>query len=176
MPLLLTNQRAYSLLELLTTLCVMALVLGFASPSLATLLQQNRQTDSINQMHAHLNYAREKAISSRSVVSLCTGSNTCEDTRIWAKHILVFQDSNRNGQLDQGETLLKVATIDASHRWNWTNFRQQKHMAFKPNGTTDSLNGTFTLCETSRAIRTVVINITGRAKLETPVNSDKCRS
>lgn len=90
--------------------------------------------------------------------------------------MLVFQDNNRNGKLDQGETVLKVATIDASHHWIWTNFRQKNHMAFKQNGTTDSLNGTFTLCESNRAIRTVVINITGRVKLETPTNSDKCRT
>lgn len=171
-----TKQRAYSLLELLTTLSVLTLVLGLASPSLASLIQQNRQTDSINQMHAHLNYARAKAISSRSMVSLCAGSNSCEGTQTWTRHMLVFQDSNRNGKLDQGETVLKVATIDASHRWIWTNFRQQKHMAFKQNGATDSLNGTFTLCESNRAIRTVVINITGRTKLETPANSERCRT
>ena len=172
----LTQQRAYSLLELLTTLSLLALLLGLVSPSLAALLQQNRQTDSINQMHANLNFAREKAISSSSVISLCAGSSTCNDTQIWEGNILIFQDSNRNGQLDQGDTLLRVATMDARHRWIWTNFRQKKHMAFKSNGTTDSLNGTFTLCESTQAAHSIVINITGRAKLEIPANSDKCRS
>lgn len=175
MPLLI-HQRAYSLLELLTTLGVMTLLMGLAAPSLTSQLQQSRQMDTINQMHAHLNYAREKATSSRSVISLCTGRNTCEDTRTWQEQMLIFQDSNRNGQLDQDETLLKVTSINANHRWVWTNFRQQKHMAFKPNGATDSLNGTFTLCETNQAIRSIVINITGRVKLETPTNSDRCRT
>lgn len=171
-----TYQRAYSLLELLITISVMALLMGSAAPSLISQLQKSRQIDTINQMHAHLNYAREKATSSRSVISLCTGHNTCAETRTWQEQMLIFQDSNRNGQLDQGETLLKVASINANHRWIWTNFRQQKHMAFKPNGATDSLNGTFTLCETNQAVSSIVINITGRVKLETPKNSDRCRT
>lgn len=175
MPLL-NQQRACSLLELLTTISLIALLAGIVPPSIAALLQQNRQTDSINQMHAHLNYAREKAISSRTVISLCAGNEACSGTQIWQGNMLVFQDSNRNGKLDQGETLLKVATIDARHRWIWTNFRQQKHMAYKSNGTTDSLNGTFTLCQSTQAIHSIVINITGRAKLEIPANSDKCRT
>lgn len=174
MPLL-TQQRAYSLLELLTTISLIALLAGIVSPSLAALFQQNRQTDSINQMHAYLNYAREKAISSRSVISLCAGNDVCSGTQIWQGSMLVFQDSNRNGKLDQGETLLKVAAIDAQHRWIWTNFRQKNHMAFKSNGTTDSLNGTFTLCDSTQAIQSIVINITGRAKLEIPADSETCR-
>lgn len=170
----LSQQRAYSLLELLTTISLVALLAGLFTPSLAALLQQNRQTDSVNQMHAYLNYAREKAISSRSVISLCAGNDMCNGTQIWQGNMLAFQDSNRNGKLDQGESLLKVAAIDAQHRWIWTNFRQQKHMAYKSNGTTDSLNGTFTLCESEQAIKNIVINITGRAKLETPTSSEKC--
>lgn len=171
-----TQQRAYSLLELLTTISLTALLAGIVSPSLSALLQQNRQTNSINQMHAYLNYAREKAISSRYVISLCVGNDVCSETPVWQGNMLVFQDNNRNGKLDQGETLLKIAAIDAQHRWIWTNFRQKNHMAFKSNGTTDSLNGTFTLCESTQAIHSIVINITGRAKLEIPASSDKCRS
>ncbi|PKQ42853.1 hypothetical protein CXP40_04595 [Pseudomonas sp. YY-1] len=168
-------QNAFTLPETLIALTISAIVLAFATPALSALLQQNRHTTEINQMHASLNYARGQAIQTRTMVSLCAGDDNCRDSRAWHGRILIFLDANRNGQFDEDEQLLKIVDIDPRHRWNWTNFRQKSHMSFRPDGTTHSLNGTFTLCDKGIAIRGVVINITGRTMVNKSPDNDRCR-
>ncbi|QNH00440.1 GspH/FimT family pseudopilin [Pseudomonas sediminis] len=168
-------QNAFTLPETLIALTIAAIVLAFATPALSALLQQDRHTTEINQMHASLNYARGQAIQTRTMVSLCAGDDNCRDSRAWHGRILIFLDANRNGQLDEDEQLLKIVDIHPRHRWNWANFRQKSHMSFRPDGTTHSLNGTFTLCDKGIAIRGVVINITGRTMVNKSPDNDRCR-
>ena len=169
------RQRAHTLPELLIILSILAILPGFVTPAVSALLQKSRHISEINQMHATLNYARGMAIRTHTMVSLCAGDRTCEDSRRWQGKILIFIDSNRNGALDADEQLLKVVDIDPRHSWHWTNFRQKTHMSFKPNGMTHSLNGTFTLCEKNLAIRSVVINITGRTMLNSLQDHERCQ-
>lgn len=168
-------QRAFNLAELLIALSIAALVLGFVTPTVGGLLQKSRNTSEINQMHASLNYARGQAIHTRTMVSICAGDESCHASRIWQGRILIFFDSNRNGKLDDHERLLKALDINPHLHWHWSNFRQQPHMSFRPDGMTHSLNGTFTLCENNLAIRAVVINITGRAMLSAQQDHERCR-
>ena len=167
--------RAFTLPELLITLSVLGIILGFAVPSLHTLLQDSRRSSERHLMHASLNYARGMALQTQSVVSLCSGQSSCNDSRHWRERILIFVDRNGNGLLDEDEQLLKVVDIDPRHRWHWSNFRQQPHMSFSANGMTDSLNGTFTLCDEEQATHAIVINITGRARYSAELDHERCR-
>lgn len=170
------SQHAFTFPEILVVMAIAAIVLGFATPALSALLQQNRYSIEINQMHANLNYARGQAIQTRTMVSLCAGDHICRDSRTWHGRVLIFVDANRNGKLDDTEQLLRVVDIDPRHSWNWTNFRQKSHMSFRPDGMTHSLNGTFTLCEKGLAIRGIVINITGRTMVNKSPDNERCRS
>lgn len=169
-----TRQQAFSLIELLTTLVVLGILLSIALPSLSTHIQHSRQTTQVNLMLGALYYARAKAITSRTMVSLCAGDSSCGDSTRWHQQILIFSDTNRDGHFDEGDSLLHVASLAENYSWNWSNFRNQKHMSFKANGATHALNGTFTLCQNTQAIKRVVINLSGRAKLEPPTDSLHC--
>lgn len=169
------NQHAQTLPELLVTLSILAILIGFVTPAVGSLLQKNRHISEINQLHASLNFARSMAIQTRTMVSLCAGEQSCEGSRNWQGRILIFIDKNRNGVLDDNEQLLKAVDINPRHRWHWSNFRQQPYMSFRPDGMTHSLNGTFTLCDQQLAIRGLVINITGRAITSQQADPDKCQ-
>ncbi|MDH1443707.1 GspH/FimT family pseudopilin [Pseudomonas sp. GD03721] len=169
------HQHAQTLPELLITLSILTIVIGFVTPAVGSLLQKNRHTSEINQLHASLNFARSMAIQTRTMVSLCAGDHSCEDSRNWQGRILIFVDKNRNGALDDDEQLLKAMDINPRHRWHWSNFRQQTYMSFRPDGMTHSLNGTFTLCDQQLAIKGLVINITGRAITSQQADPDKCQ-
>jgi type IV fimbrial biogenesis protein FimT len=171
-----TRQKAYSLIELITTISVIAITLGIALPVFSSILTQSRQEESVHQLHAYINYARAAAINTRTLVSMCAGTQTCSPANQWSGNIFVFHDRNRNGLLDANEELLRTNAINTKHRWSWSNFRQKKYLAFKPDGTTDSLNGTFTLCESSNALRSITINMTGRAKLAETADASKCKN
>jgi type IV fimbrial biogenesis protein FimT len=166
--------RAFSLIETLVALTVLSSLISIAIPSLSSIIQSSRQTTQTNQLIGALNYARSAAIANREMVSLCAGNTNCSHSTRWREKILIFRDLNRDGQLNQGDTLLVVASLAENYSWNWSNFRNQNHMSYKPDGTTHSLNGTFTLCLQDHPTRAVVINAAGRARLSSPKKASTC--
>lgn len=168
------RDQGFTLIELLVTLTVLAIMLAIAVPSFTESLESTRQRTQVNQLLADLNFARGRAITMRRPVSLCAGALGCDGVAIWSGQILIFDDLEANGTVDEKDVTLRTTPIAASHTWKWRNFRQQKYMTFKPDGTTHSLNGTFVLCRQGAALRKIVINITGRARLDSPNADDLC--
>lgn len=168
------KDQGFTLVELLITMSVLAVVMATAVPNFTVAVDSVRQRTQLNQLIADLNFARSQAITSRRPVSICAGRETCNGSRSWNGQIMIFKDLNGNGALDAEDVLLRISTVDTSHEWKWRNFRQQRHMTFKPDGTTHSLNGTFILCRQQIALKTIVINVAGRARLDTPTADDHC--
>lgn len=167
-------QQAFSLIEALVTLALLSTLASIAIPSLSSTIQGSRQTTQTNQLIGALNYARSKAITNRGMVSLCAGNASCSNSTRWQQQILIFSDANRDGLLNPEDTLLVVVSLAENYSWNWSNFRNQNHMSYKPDGTTHSLNGTFTLCLQGQPTRAVAINTSGRARLATPSTINAC--
>lgn len=168
------RDQGFTLVELLITLTVLAIVLAVAIPTFTSTLESVRQRTLVNQLLADLNFARSRAITTRRPVSLCAGSAECDRQTIWSGQILIFDDLDANGTIDETDVTLRTTAVTASHNWKWRNFRQQRHMTFKPDGTTHSLNGTFILCRQETPLKKIVINITGRARLAPPMVDDLC--
>lgn len=170
------NRHAgFTLSELLVTLAMLGILLGIAIPKFATIIERNRQNGLVYQLQGTLHHARTHAITTRQSVSICSGNSSCNDTQQWSGQLLSFRDPNRNGQIDLGEDILLASSLPDDYSWYWSNFRSQSHMSFKPDGTTHGLNGTFTLCHDDTPKRQIVINLTGRARLQTPPTNTACR-
>ncbi len=168
------QDQGFTLVELLVTLTVLAVVLAIAIPTFNSSLESVRQRTLVNQLLADLNFARSRAITTRRPVSLCAGAASCDDQAMWSGQVLIFDDLDANGMIDETDVTLRTTAVTPSHSWKWRNFRQQRHMTFKPDGTTHSLNGTFILCRHETPLRKIVINITGRARLDAPKADDLC--
>lgn len=155
---------AFSLLELLIVISIITILTSTALPAYRSLIEQQRTVSLLNQLHTDLQFARGTAITHQQPVSICPGIVSCRTDHVWTQHILIFFDANLNGALDADEKLLKVAELPDSYAWRWSNFRQQPHMTYIENGMTNSLNGTFTLCQDSRAFASIILNRAGRAR------------
>lgn len=168
------HDQGFTLIELLVTLTVLAIVLTIAIPTFTTSIDSIRQRTQVNQLLADLNFARGRAITSRRPVSICAGVSGCDGIAKWNGQVLIFQDIGGNGGLGADDIPLRITGIAQSYAWQWRNFRKQSHMTYKPDGTTHSLNGSFILCRHGRALRKIVINVTGRARLAAPDANDHC--
>ncbi|MCQ4322062.1 GspH/FimT family pseudopilin [Stutzerimonas stutzeri] len=168
------RNQGFTLIELLITLTLFGIVLAIAVPGFTRALESTHQRTLVNQLLADLNFARSRAITTRQMVSLCAGDARCDDLARWREQIIIFDDTNANGVLDGDESPVRISSLAARHEWNWGNFRNQRYMSFKPDGTTHSLNGTFTLCRENQALETIVINITGRTRLGSPTDNKHC--
>jgi type IV fimbrial biogenesis protein FimT len=96
----------FTLIELMVTIAVAAILVVVAVPNLRTFVQNGRINTQVNDLIADLNYARSEAIKRRTNVSVCQSTNgtTCTGGN-WKDGRLIWADANGNAALDAGEVL-----------------------------------------------------------------------
>lgn len=101
--------QGFTLIELMVTVAVFAILLTLGVPSLQGFVNSGRLTNQANDILAALNLARSEAIRQNLRVVFCRSEDgaSCDNTAgSWGGWI-VFVDNNRNGSRDAGETLLR---------------------------------------------------------------------
>nr|WP_079235505.1 MULTISPECIES: GspH/FimT family pseudopilin [Pseudomonas] len=167
-------QAAFSLIELLTTISVLAILVSIAAPSMSEWVQRERNNSHMNELLSGVRFARASAITRNGTVSVCAGVVVCADKSDWKSNVMVFADGNNNGEMDEGDELLRMFSISDLYHWDWSNFRGKAYLSFKPNGMTHSMNGTFTLCDGSKEVSRAVINTAGRLRVESTAAANPC--
>lgn len=71
MPGTANNARGFTVIELMITVVVVAILAGVALPSFRAFMQRNAVSGATNELMADLQYARGVAVSDRTFVSLC---------------------------------------------------------------------------------------------------------
>lgn len=160
--------------ELIICICVLCITLSLGLPQLSSLQQQINQRQVTNTLLSALHFARNQAVTSRIPTSLCSGTDHCRNDQEWQSSLVVFYDTNSNGQIDTKEILLQQTAIPAGFSWRWIGFRSNTRISFATDGTTQALNGTFTLCQADKALQQIVINATGRPRTQPPSATAKC--
>ncbi len=71
-----SRSRGFSLLELMITITVMAILLAIAVPSLRDVIHRNEVSSASNALLASVSYARAEAITRGQLVSMCPGDES----------------------------------------------------------------------------------------------------
>jgi len=104
----------FTLIELIVTVALVAVLAAIALPSFSTMMQRNSSTNDANQLVSVLTLARSEAIKRNGQVVACPTTQTedasmaCESTD-WNEGILVFADADRSGSFDSGEEIIRIA-------------------------------------------------------------------
>ncbi|MBB5322159.1 GspH/FimT family pseudopilin [Marinobacter oulmenensis] len=93
----------FTLVELMVTLAILAVILGFGIPSFRYLVLSNTRSELANRYLGAFAYARSQAVNTRKIVGICplNSSNECHDN--WDRPVSVFPDDNRDGHPDSDE-------------------------------------------------------------------------
>jgi type IV fimbrial biogenesis protein FimT len=88
------NQKAFTLIELMVALAILAVALGLALPNFKNAVANNRSVGTGGELVTALNFARTEAIKRGKRVTLCTTTDgaSCLATSDWTKGWLVFTD------------------------------------------------------------------------------------
>ena len=170
--------QAFTLVELLVTIVVLAITMVIAVPSFYSMIQNNRAVTTTNNLVYAFKLARSEAIKRAVSVSVCptANSNFTACGTNWTEGWIVFVNPDENGVFDNNdiEPLLRGEDIKNS---NYT-IRPNPNVSvitFNSSGFTapGSANVTFTVqaagCTTNNA-RTIAISTTGRSS----VNAINC--
>ncbi|MFC3608770.1 GspH/FimT family pseudopilin [Stutzerimonas tarimensis] len=162
-----------TLIELVVSLSVLAILLGIAAPAFSNLIDREQANSGSKDLFRALQYARGQAIQRGQTISICGGATACATQGDW-RQLLIFHDTDGDGTLGEGDEVLRSMSLPKGYHWNWRNFRSQSHMTFLPTGFTHSLNGTFTLCKEGKALSRIVVNAAGRSRIESTGDSARC--
>ncbi|HSI49259.1 MAG TPA: GspH/FimT family pseudopilin [Ideonella sp.] len=107
--------RGFTLVELLVTIAVAAILTMIAAPAMQTMLATRAVAGNADDLAAALRQARSEALKRGMPVSVCAsadpnaGAAACADG-VWTAGWLVFTDPGADGSLDSGDSLVRAFT------------------------------------------------------------------
>jgi len=162
----LIRARGWTLVNLLVTVCIVAILLSLALPGFGTLMWNQRRVAASNDLVASLHLARSEAIKRAQLVVLCPlgAPGTClQRTGEWSNGWMVFVNLDRDDppRRDPDEPIVREnpAPNGVSVQANRAAF------VMRPVGVR-STNGTLSICDPAgqRDGRAVVVSYTGRPR------------
>ncbi|QHE88941.1 GspH/FimT family pseudopilin [Hydrogenophaga sp. BPS33] len=158
--------QGFTLIELMVTLTLAAILLAVAIPGFTNQLQGWQRDSATQAFTSHIRLARTEAIRTSRRVVMCTsadGSSCAKDT-VWQTGWIVFVDVDGNDALNTGDHVLATRGVSSGLRSMQTNGNVQR-LVFMPNGLMASNATTLEVIPTGSAVRTneVTVNRVGRA-------------
>lgn len=160
------QQKGVTLVELMVTVSIVAIILAFVGPSIQGILIKNRIVAEINETSSLLQYARHHAIDEQAQVVVCPSIDYSVCTTNWNNPKIVFIDEDDNGIRGATEELLVTiaATSAASLMTNTTNI-----IKFAETGEAN-LATEILLCHKdgeAKYARSLSVTLQGRVKMST---------
>jgi type IV fimbrial biogenesis protein FimT len=105
------DQRGFTIIELMLTITVLAVLLGLAVPSFLETVRNNRLISQNNEFIGALNFTRSEAVKRSNPVSMCASADnvTCTGSTDWGTGWIIFEDLDANGDAGATEPVLQVA-------------------------------------------------------------------
>lgn len=105
----------FTLVELMITIVVLAILAGLAAPSFADLIERNRLAGAANEIVAAMQTARMEAIRRGESAVICPSANgvTCAGNN-WSRFI-IFADKDRDSVVDADDVLIREVNSPAGN-------------------------------------------------------------
>ena len=181
-----TIQRGFTLLELMVTLAVAAVLAALAAPSFQSAIATSRLKAQANDIVGAIAMARSEAIRRGTRVTICKSGNqtSCATTGNWEQGWISFIDTTRDATataatVDAGETVIAVGQVTNTSNVIKGSTDLANYVSFASDGRAKTMagaaqSGTLRVCSTSSALsdaqraRDIEIIASGRTTSSTP--------
>ncbi len=164
------RETGFTLIELMVTLAIGALILTLGVPSFQSVIMDNRLVTQANQFVTSVGLARSSAVRFQRNATVCASADysaavpTCSATTDWSNGWIVWVDKDRDGATDAAEVLSVFGPSNTD-----LTFTSGATTGFTYDARGFSLTGgdALTLCDsrTSETGRVIRVNATGRTNV-----------
>ena len=164
------RNKGFTLLELMVTVGVAAILLSVGVPSFRTVIMDSRLVRDSNQFVGSIALARSSAVRFQRNATICTSANfdaavpTCAAVTDWSNGWIVWVDKDRDGATDANEILSVYAPINDTTVFSAPTATQ---FSYDARGFGTSPADTLTMCDnrSGEMGRSIKVNNGGRANV-----------
>ena len=162
--------QGFTLMELMVTLAVAAIVLTVGVPSFNSVIKDSRMTTQANQIVTSVKMARSAAVRYQRNATVCVSDNfdaavpSCAAGTDWSNGWIVWVDKDRDGIADANEI---IAVHEPLAGFSTLNGLATNGFTYDPRGFSVGGGDDLTLCDdrTGETGRLVRVNNTGRTNV-----------
>ncbi len=165
------GMRGVTMIELLVTLSISAILLALAVPSFQGFMNSNRVLTMSNDLVSALNLARSEAIKRGTRITICKCADpnattpVCSTAAAWQNGWLVFTDGGTAGTVDGSDTRLRVGQAAGGSGSIGGDSNFSNYVSYLPSGASlgngGSGSGTLSIC-VAGLLRSIAVSATGR--------------
>ncbi|QCF25109.1 GspH/FimT family pseudopilin [Hydrocarboniclastica marina] len=138
------RQRAFSLVELITAIAILAITVSFAVSSMQPVSARTTTRSVLAKVYAGFQFARSAAVNKQQLVTICPLDGNGECINDWNQPISIFLDPSNERSLTDGNLLQLIpATTSGSLI---AQPASKRYFQFRPIGTVHGTLGNVTFC------------------------------
>ncbi|MES9854866.1 MAG: GspH/FimT family pseudopilin [Candidatus Thiodiazotropha sp. L084R] len=168
-PFFILNNRGLTLIELIISLTTLTILIALATPSMLTLMLRSEQTTAVNGFLSHFYLARSLAIQKEQHLVICPSEDgeSCMDSGIWSRGLMVFEDIERDGLLDANEPIHGKYILPEASKIAIYSSQYRKKVIYHGDGRPSGYNLTLTFCDPDDRIepKALIVNNVGRIRI-----------
>jgi len=173
-PLSNNSFHGFTLLELLITLSITAILFAVSTPSFKEMILESQAESTINHIARLIRLARNIAVTQATTSTLCPSIDGKYCNGAWEDGVMLFTDRNKNNIVDEKDVVVQFLQpfIDQG---NLRLKSMRNLIQFSAQGTPQGTIGSFIYCPSDKSLRhakTLILSFQGRLRRGYDFNKD----